>query len=124
MTKKQEDKLILDDFNAQVVQKMLEFAYDKNVKLKNDMKFVEQLLVAAEKYEIGELKVGIIWRIKMEIFRLVAKLFFSEISTIRPRVVISESPKKTNAWSYVKSVPITCVPSIRNSVKKRNLRTC
>jgi hypothetical protein len=57
---KQEDKLVIDEFKADVVQKMLEFIYDEKVDLGKDMAFIEELLMAAGKYEIEKLKVRII----------------------------------------------------------------
>lgn len=53
----QENKLVIDDFKASVVKKMLEFAYDENVELGKDMEFIENLLRASGKYGVEKLKV-------------------------------------------------------------------
>jgi hypothetical protein len=68
MAGKQQDKLIIDDFDACVIQKMLEFAYDKKVELGRDVEFVEKILMASGKYGVEKLKVSIIWGIKINIF--------------------------------------------------------
>jgi hypothetical protein len=54
---------VIDDFKANVVQKMLEFIYDDKSDLGKDTAFIEELVKAAQKYEVEKLKVGIILRI-------------------------------------------------------------
>jgi hypothetical protein len=51
---------VIEDLKANVVQKMLEFIYDNNIDLGKDMAFIEELVKAAQKYEVEKLKVGII----------------------------------------------------------------
>jgi hypothetical protein len=38
---------------------MLQFIYNENVELGNDVKFIEELLLASGKYEIEKLKVSL-----------------------------------------------------------------
>jgi hypothetical protein len=56
----QQDKLVIDDFEAHVIQKMLEFIYDDTANLSVGIYFLEKILKAAGKYEIEKLKVRII----------------------------------------------------------------
>jgi predicted ATPase len=57
---KQQDKLVIDDYSNNVIEKMLEFIYDDKVDLGRNMTFVEEMLFASGKYRIEKLKVGII----------------------------------------------------------------
>jgi hypothetical protein len=57
--KKQEDRFVIDGFEALVVQKMLKFIYDNTVELGENIKFIEQLWLLATKYGVKKLKVSI-----------------------------------------------------------------
>jgi hypothetical protein len=59
LDKKQEDTFLIDGFKVKVIEMMLKSAYDENIKLGNDIEFVKQLFVAAKKYGMEKLKVGI-----------------------------------------------------------------
>lgn len=75
---KQEKQLIIEGFDAPVIQKMLEFTYDNNVDLGEDVKFIEQLLLAANTYGVEKLKVSIksLFTKNVPSFRLLVKPFF------------------------------------------------
>jgi hypothetical protein len=60
LVNKKQNKLVINELESDVVQKMLEFIYDEKVDLGKDTAFIEELLMAAGKYEIEKLKVSII----------------------------------------------------------------
>lgn len=92
---KQQDKLVIDDLDLCVTQTMLEFMYDNTINLGKDIQFIDQLLVAAGKYDVEKLKVRIIREYNI-FFRSVVKRFFSIISTFQPHVVILQLPNTIN----------------------------
>jgi hypothetical protein len=90
--------------------------------LGKDTAFIEELLMAAGKYEIEKLKVSIIWRTKICLFRPVVKRSFSIMSILQPHLVIMHFLRSANVRSYVKKLLITLVKSIPNSPRTKNLK--
>lgn len=56
-TENQTNSMNIPDFDASVIKKLLQFLYDNATKLDQNMDEVEELLNAAEKYQIEKLKV-------------------------------------------------------------------
>jgi hypothetical protein len=124
LTDKQEDKLVIDEFKADVVQNMLKFAYNEKVELGKNMEFIEELLNAAGTYGVNKLKVAYFKYHLLLPFSPAVKPFLSPILTIQLLVAIWESPRSTNVWNCKKKRFFTCVPSTKNSTNAKNFRNC